>query len=243
MGVHIGFGLPFMLNQVQPLVRTGDVVVVTPEFELFETSYAGDPELFAYLLEHWPQAARFMGGAQFVSVLDRGLLQRAGRVVRNTLGRSAEGLESSGAIYQRSAFDANGDLDAAQFGHSELQSAAPIVLTESPVTAKAIARLNEFHRECEFRGVRVYLSHCPIVDWSFAQNEDALVALEARLRRELHIPMLDTLKEAVFPKPEQFDTAYHMGRSGRAQRTHRLADQVAEWLQSPEQPRPPLRMK
>jgi hypothetical protein len=134
-------------------------------------------------------------------------------------------------------------LDAAQFGHSELQSAAPIVLTGSPLTAKAIARLNEFYRECEIRGVRVYLSHCPIVDWGFAQNEDTLMTLEARLRRELQVPMLDTLHEAVFPISQQFDTAYHMGRSGRAQRTHRLGEQLVGRLQTQEQPRSPVRMK
>ncbi len=243
LGLHIGFGLPFMLAQVQPLVRTGDVVVVTPEFELFDTCYAGDPEIFAYLLEHWPQAARFMGRAQFTSVLDRGLLQRAGRVVRNTLGRSAEGLESTGAIYRRSAFDANGDLDAAQFGRSESQSAPPIELTGSRVTVQAIARLNEFHRDCASRGVRVFLAHCPIVDWSFSQNEDGLAALDARLQRELQIPMLDTLNEAVFPALQQFDTAYHLGRTGRLQRTQRLAGQLAGRLQTPEQPPPRVRLK
>jgi hypothetical protein len=243
MGVHIGFGLPFMLAQVKPLLRTGDVVVVTPEFELFETSYAGDPEVLAYLLEHWPQAARFMGTAQFCSVLDRGMLQRAGRVVRNTLGRSVEGLESTGAIYRRSAFDANGDLDVAQFGRSEVKSGHPIVLTGSPVTALAIASLNEFHRYCESRGVRVFLSHSPIVDWGFAQNEDLLEALDARLQRELQIPILDTLQEAVFPLRQQFDTAYHMGRRGRMQRTHRLAEQLAERLQPSQEPPAPVRMK
>jgi len=81
------------------------------------------------------------------------------------------------------------------------------------------------------------------VDWGFAQNEDALVALEARLRRELQVPMLDTLKEGVFPIGQQFDTAYHLGRRGRAQRTHRLAEQLAGRLQTQEQPKPPVRMK
>jgi hypothetical protein len=36
MGVHIAFGLRYMLNQARPYLRSGDIVVIVPEYEHFK---------------------------------------------------------------------------------------------------------------------------------------------------------------------------------------------------------------
>ena len=49
MGLHLGIGLEFMLQQVEPLVRSGDVVVVSPWYmgTSFQRYYSGPPDWVA----------------------------------------------------------------------------------------------------------------------------------------------------------------------------------------------------
>src|SRR5690242_8741821 len=51
--VHIGLGLDFMLNQVRPYLREGDVVVLVPEYELYYPF--NDRETLILMLSVYPK--------------------------------------------------------------------------------------------------------------------------------------------------------------------------------------------
>ena len=75
MGLDADLGLDFMLNEVKESVRTGDVIVISPEYEHFEESYLGGnyQHLFKVLCER-PASARYLAASNFSSLLDQGLI-------------------------------------------------------------------------------------------------------------------------------------------------------------------------
>src|SRR4026209_2444686 len=75
MGLDAGLGLDFMLNEVKDSVRTGDVIVIAPEYEHFEWSHHGGSyvDLFKILFER-PVSARYLAASNLSSLLDQGLI-------------------------------------------------------------------------------------------------------------------------------------------------------------------------
>lgn len=49
LGLHFGLGLDFMLKQIEPLIKTDDVILIVPEYEHFYGLLYGDQALVQYL--------------------------------------------------------------------------------------------------------------------------------------------------------------------------------------------------
>ena len=105
MGVHISFGVPFFLAEVERHVRSNDVVVLALEYDSFSRSFEMEPELAATLLERNPFAIRRLPWRDAKRVLDRGMLMRIGRVLRAVLFDADETIYRRDNIYRRDAFN------------------------------------------------------------------------------------------------------------------------------------------
>ena len=72
MGVHGGLGLAYMINEVKPYIRKNDIIVVVPEYGLFQGGYYGNVETLGVVfdilpeykklitLRHWIHLLRYM---------------------------------------------------------------------------------------------------------------------------------------------------------------------------------------
>ena len=52
MGLNHGVGLAFMLQEVEPFVRAGDIIVVAPEYDTFEELIGGENHVLD-AVQHW----------------------------------------------------------------------------------------------------------------------------------------------------------------------------------------------
>ena len=69
MGLHAGFGLKFMIEEVKPYVDSGDVVLLVPEYEHFwnSTMYGGS-DLWTVLWA-WPEGFKYMNSpGQYIAL-------------------------------------------------------------------------------------------------------------------------------------------------------------------------------
>ena len=228
MGLHLRIGFEFMLREVEPFLRPGDVVMISPEYDAFERYYWSDPEFIARLIECRPGLLRALSWRQFKGLLDKGYVHHLGRVARNALGMRAQVLEGGdeSGVYRRHSFDRNGDLVA----HHGLP-AKPFVEMEfsyraSPASDAAIEHLNRFYANCQRRGVRVFFSHPPHELRAFTLSGPAISRLEAALRARLVIPMLDTPGEMSFPREYFFDTDCHLSLAGKRRRSELIAERL-----------------
>ena len=231
MGMNMGIGLEFMLQEVEPIVRPGDVVIVGPEYFLFEGNYRANPEYVARLIECRPSLVRVLSARQFKDLLDLGYVHHIGRVLRSMVGNPEKLFDGQVNYFNtRDSFNENGDIVAHHDVTTKRAANMRFVFTASASADAAIAHLNRFHASCRDRGARVFFTHCPYEDRYFALYHDSIQRLEALLRARLSIPMLDTAEDLAWPREMFFDNEVHLNFKGKIRRSDWVAERLAEKL-------------
>ena len=233
MGLHAALGLKFMFNEVRPHIQRGDWIVVAPEYQQF-IRMSGQSEMLMNMLEVHPANALLLDTGQWATALDRGIIQRSGKIARAVIGRPGRFFRKNTIgrtrlYYRRAGFNANGDMVA----HWQLKSPG---LKEREFTFRyrpemvqdGIRQINEFARFAQARGATVFFSHPPLPREVYEPNRAQIDPLERDLNAGLMIPRLDTAEELVFPIEDFFDTWYHLAGSGVEQRTRLLASRLAD---------------
>lgn len=223
MGLHAGFGLAFMLNQVaRDKLLKGDVVVVSMEYQHFGALPDPDSTLVE-LIAADPENVRFLGREQVPWCLDNGLqsLTRAmHRTLRRTLRLPAGG--ESTKPYSREGFNEFGDLT----GHWDMPLVRPFSASMSAglkdLPDKSIDQLNRFCETCRKRGVRVYYAFPPIEQGFFNEHRTVLLSIASRIRERLTFPILNDPQECTFGNSMFYDSIYHLTAAGAALRTSQL---------------------
>lgn len=241
MGLNMGIGLEFMLDEVVSSLRAGDVVVVGAEYHTFQKSYRAEPEYVARLIECRPSILLNLPFRTVRELLDHGYHQHLGRVLRTLLHVGDTGGMWDNLVNpynHRGAFNENGDV-VAHHGAKLARGGTLQFTFDSPELADAaIDHLNRFHAECAQRGVRVFYSHPPYEQRYFDSYRAAIEALEARMKSRLTMPMLDTPGQMTFPSEEIFDVEYHLNLAGKNRRSDRVARSLAKALAATNQVAP-----
>lgn len=236
MGLNVGDGLSFMLKHVEPWLRPGDIVIVSPEYEHFGDFYNGlGPFLFAEA-EHNPSVIRRFTRGNFLEVMNKGFII-AGGIFRYTVEQRGkterQWIENKSHVYHRDAFNRYGDLVEhypltlrLKEGYSAPRSITAHATPETII--RAIDGLNQFGDACAQRRVRVFYSFPPIPTDLFERQGTAIQQVEAALQRRLRFQMLDHASEVIFPLDHFFDGFYHLTAEGAMKRTTRLLDRLEE---------------
>jgi len=237
MGMNMAIGLEFMLQEVEPIVRAGDVVIVGPEYFLFESHYRADPEYVTRLIECRPSLVRVLSARQFKDLLDYGYVHHIGRILRSISGHAEKLHDSLVNDYNhRAAFNENGDIVAHHGIKPRRAATLRFVFTASATADAAIEHLNRFDAACRERGARVFFTHCPYEDRYFDLYRDSILRLEALLRAQLRIPMLDAPEDLVLPRELFFDNEIHLNLEGKLKRSELVAQRLAERLRGGNSP-------
>lgn len=229
LGVNAGLGLESPLRQVKKLARSGDVVVICPEYHLLIGWWDGLANTKAMLFQRSPEAARYFGVEHSTKeFLDRDGLAFIASRVRNAF--SNLGAQRRGNVYRRNGFNQYGDMVAHYDAPPRPQPPLPLPDFSDDTLAESVRRLNEFHAVCQDRGVLVYFAHCPYPTTMFAESAATIRRIEDRLRADLRIPRLTDAAELTFPPEQFFDTEFHLTRSGVVQRSGLLVERLGTQL-------------
>ncbi len=226
MGLGMNMGLRFMLDSVQPHLHSGDVAIVSPEYQMFFGLYNGDDELFE-VLDAFPEGYRFIRSpAQIYRLVERSpthLKRKFNRMMNALFGRKS----STDCLYCRSAFNEYGDLDLHLDKERSDISQMPLLREQErgvPVDPQAIAGVNDFYRTAAAKGVRVFFMYPPVPEPMYQEDREQVEDLHARLSEELEAPILGPPASHTYPIEYFFDWVYHLTGEGRDIRT---ADFVA----------------
>lgn len=233
MGLNDGLGLAFMLGEVAPQLREGDVVIVAPETHLLWTGSQNDA-VWA-VLQRRPASMRCLAAAgprALADVFDQGLHFFARKL--RCAAHQASTDRDLPSLYRRSSFDAFGDFVAhrEQAGKREQAIDRPWPEPEALELDRSIAALQRFAATCERAGARCFLAWCPIRELQFASEADVFALLDARLRAEVELPMLERPDELAHPEQAFFDRGPHLTGEAAAARSRRLAARLAVALTS-----------
>jgi hypothetical protein len=228
MGLYAKLGLRYMLAQVKPYIKPGDVVIVVPEYDQFYGEFAnGDNTLNTALL--YAPADRIPDFIKSYSVVDVVLRPRAENARRAFMHRlaAAVGKEKeffppdTNAVYNRHSFNEFGDVTS----HKDRKGLDPdsIFVAKLPAmktfNAGTVADLNEIEKRANEVSAHAYFMFPSYIDRSYNINVAAIDSLRRKLVSGMKMPIAGTPKDFVYPKQFFFDTRYHLTWEGRAERT------------------------
>ncbi|MEP6508250.1 MAG: hypothetical protein ABJC63_08485 [Gemmatimonadales bacterium] len=233
MGLYAKLGLRYMLAQVKPYIKRGDVVVVVPEYDQFYGNFAnGDNTLNTALL--YAPADRIGDFIKSYSIVDVVLRPRAENARRAFLhvAAAAVGRENqfyppdTNPVYNRHSFNDRGDV----ISHLGRKGKDPdsIYVKELPslktFNSRTIDDLNSVADEAVKVGARSYFMFPSYMARAYAMSDKAIDLLRGRIGKDSRMPFVGTAKDFVFADSLFFDTRFHLTGQGRALRTARMID-------------------
>jgi hypothetical protein len=220
--------VPFMLNEVQPAVRPGDIVVLSLEYDIL--SGVGVELVLRQLLELRPANSRYIAARRWKKLADvygfsiLGGIARRALLERSPAESTPPGESSDFTSYRRTLFD----LAGSYIGHHGKQSLHPelrrIKILE--ISKANRQRIADFAARCQRRGAHCFFT-CP--PHPAALLDPMPPGIEHNLRQLALIPQLKVLdrpEDFAFPADAFFDTCYHLVQGAATERTRRLAAEL-----------------
>ena len=233
LGLNFALGLSFQLECYLQHARSGDVVILSPEYHLLTSveQQQGNRLTIDYMIGQVPEAKRYLVRSDqntWKRFLDHDALwiahQWVGRAFRSTRKE-----DTSGQIYSRAGFNEFGDM-VAHYGRPAeiMMPVGPVPQLTAESMEQTVTILNRFHEDCRRQGVSVYFSYPPLMDSVYADSEDTIEQLHHLLLQRLEIPLLNHPREFAYPQERFYDTAYHLNQEAGEARTRFIAAATRE---------------
>jgi hypothetical protein len=230
MGLHAGFGLGYMLNEVEPGLQAGDVVVVSLEYENFEDVMPGAKDIFD-VVEARPQNVQYVPLDYWPQLLDKGLVFVGGVLRRSSVALTGD-IERK-PYYRRDSFNQYGDVVA----HFKVPNITQKVTTDTKTFKftpedldRVVKHLNAFNERCRAKNVKVFFSYAPLVDRLVGTSRPEIDKIQAAFKASLQMPVLDTPDEVGYADEYYFDTRYHLDQRGSQRRAEHLVAKLSPYL-------------
>lgn len=234
MGLYAKLGLRYMLAQVKPYIKTGDIVVIVPEYDQFYGDYSeGDNTLNTALL--YAPADRIGDFVKSYSIIGAVVRPRVENIRRSFLLAASDAMgkrneffpPDTNPVYNRHSFNQYGDM-VAHLGRKGMDPDSIYVAELPPAkdfNRHALVELNEIGDAATGAKAHAYFLFPSYIDRSYAINTSPIASLNDRLAKGMRgIRILGTPSDFVYPASWFFDTRYHLNQSGRGPRTAKMIE-------------------
>ena len=218
MGHNRSLGLRFMLGQVRAELQPGDLVVVSPEYELLWK--AGVDSTLINHLEYDPASLAAVDVDTGRRLLDKGLpwLSRKLRCAAHQVSTAPP------IAYNRQAFDETGDF-ASHRGTAPTPFQWSASSWPEPHEVRldaAIEQLAGFAASCEAAGARCVFAFSPLRQPQFEANAATVRHVAAQVEARAGLEVVLSLDDALHPARDYFDAGPHLLPEAATARTERL---------------------
>jgi hypothetical protein len=239
MGMNGYFGVRYMLEEIKPELRAGDVVAIAFEWDNYFKPIEGDPADLLMVVKANPSAVAYLTWKQRARILLRAIPYVAQQKVLRLMGQGLEAVRDAARgggetndsvaivnqIERADAFTPAGDLTSHLNTPWPYEREQGIDLTGEGIDPEVIGHIQAFAREMEARGVTVVVSYTPVLRAFYEQHAGVIGEVHRRMNANGVIapraPSDYVYDESVF-----FDTVYHLNAAGRGPRTEQLVGDV-----------------
>lgn len=220
MGLHADLGLRFMMKEVKSSVYSGDIVVLSLEYEHYHGDLSPNYRVLTQLLLASPKAVRY------ISFPDDyfGVLSNLYVPFNSFYWFYFHKTKEEERIYARRNFNTRGDVEIPEY--MERSTYTPSVkrkiLPISKINPVAIKEIKQFIREINRSGAQVLVVLPPIAEPIYENNKNTVQDFFRYLQHNLEAPLIGEPYESVFVTQDFFDTGYHLTSIGKRKRTERI---------------------
>ncbi len=221
--------LSFQLNEIEPYLKPGDLVVISAEYGAYVFP-EGNPQILARQLEVYP--AGFL-------LLDPANLQQLPTILKTIFQAKYDRLRSRGSLQPanlQQLLDPAGSVPQSLLNMFDAQGdfIAHLDLPGKPVATKALFGIKQVNplffdmvnavgERIRQKGATAVLTFPSCRQSNCAATGADLQALYELVKSNVSIPIVGTPESYCYPDQYFFDTEYHLLRQGRALRSEQMA--------------------
>lgn len=238
LALHAGLGIDFLLDIDQSMLKPGDIVVLGPEYEMYEPLGQPSDVLVDYVFSRDPAYLKTLPAAERVDWM---LALPPNRLTEGLLNkvRHRHIVDDETSVYRTSAIDAYGDeignltslQDPTQRYRVSLILPSETVMQHQPA-ADSLARIDRFIDWCHGHGVTVLMTYSPTIDFPEYHTSTArrfFDTLRGHYAAE-GVPVLGTPYDFLYPSTDFYDTEYHMLSDTTTVNTNKLIGFLRPYL-------------
>ena len=220
MGLHGGLGLLYMLNEVQPYVRRGDIVVLVPEYEHFHGNlFYGNKEVLGVAFDIMPEKRCQIGFVQWI-YLTKFVPNYAAKKLYYLVVNVFDG-HSPSAVDACNDFNSYGDYIGHWYQNSE--TVIPLQPSEHPesLRSKYFEVVEGFVREIRSKDAQIFILP-PCLQATSYDNMRFLIVMVENEYRNRGLPLIASTSRYRMADELCSGTPYHLNKKGVDERTRML---------------------
>ncbi|UKT63242.1 hypothetical protein [Pedobacter mucosus] len=224
-GLTASIGLIYLLKNTQRFIKKGDVIVISPEYQLFfgKKSY-GEADLLTLILNASPDTKNLVEPLQYPSLI---------KFVPKFIGSKFNPIiffkntDNVVGPYERKAINEYGDA----FIHWNMiaKKSIPTLTIDDKFNKKVIQSIIDFRLKAESKGAKLFITFPPYQRVSFNSSIQQIKEIVIKLKQE-KFALLGNPEKFAFEGNFFFDTAYHLTGKGALKRTLLLVQDLKKVL-------------
>ena len=236
MGLNGNLGVRFMLGMIEPFLRSGDVVLVIPEYDLILNTNESIGPAFIQVIIANPGLLQYFNSPQeyyyFLKLFPYTYTQAIKTMVSDSLEKGCILCENDEQIYFRSAFNQYGDIISHEKIHPiwEIGHLYLFFAQDDSNLHTYIDIVNQFSKRIAESGAKMVMLYPATPAPGDQKTHEMLSLMDEILRTELAIPVLGNPDEAWYSRDLFFDKLYHLSVDGRELNTQRIINQISDYF-------------
>ncbi len=221
MGLHAGLGLEFMLNEVKPSIKKGDIIVLCLEFPLYLDDFEPDVDLISFTQHLYPPSKDYY----HFNIKENFLVNYA-----KFKKHFEEQTLKIDPVFNREKFDKYGD----NLGHLGLPGLKELRDKESIgklEVDKSSTLINQFETACNQKGAKLLISYVAYPQSQYQKNKKAIDDLNQLLHEKIKsVTFINKPADYLFNDNLFYDTIYHLNGRGREIRTEFFIEDLKPFI-------------
>jgi hypothetical protein len=211
-GLHAGFGLGRILDDVSPFLRNGDILLIIPEYQHFTNQWNGNGAAYELIFD--ARQYRLLRSPHY------GLPNNfTGYLATHLKTITARFAPPNPHAHSRYGFNEHGDY----VKHLTMENKPfPLQKNIGVINQEYLAYFFQFIDDFAARGITVVISYPSYEEQFFRNSAEVIMELDTVFRAKENMRVISKPENYCFPPELFYDTEYHLNAAGRTLRTTQL---------------------
>lgn len=218
--IHASLGLKYMMENITPYVKNGDIIIISPEYEQFYDGYAwGKEELLRTVIDVSPDKIKDLKIKQISSILPFVPKYAISKFMPSEY--FSENTEKG--YYLRSSFNKYGDVE--EHWNESSKMVEPFSSSNSPIDVNVIEEILLFEQKIENKGATLLITFPCLQESSFKKKLNNITEVENKLRSK-GLKVISKPHTYMMHDTLIFNSPYHLTKKGAEIRTKLLVKDI-----------------
>jgi len=205
-GLHAGYGLKFIIDDVSQFIKEGDIIIIAPEYQLYYSSIYDSSIALLWLIDAYPAASKIISLKQWYSQMryfHKLAFDKIKTFVISLLKPNT--ISKKNVVYERKSFNEFGDITA-HWDKNKIKFKS--IAISGNFNTKSVDYILKFKSLIEKKGGYLFLTYPCLSETSFKKNQ-AKINIVKKYLNNTNLQILGDPFKYSFPDNLFFNTQSH----------------------------------